>query len=317
MIKTIEISNFQTHKDTTINLSKGVNVFKGRSHSGKSSITRALEWVLLNSLRGDYFVSWFRGKKELTSVGVEFDDGGYIIRQKGNGVNGYQLSTHEDPIEAIRTDLPEEVSSITRMGKINIQAQDELYYMLKETPGTVAKELNRLVGLDIIDSTLTKLNKLENENKVKLNLLEKDSLEVKVNLKELDYLDTLEKEVVQIENMWVEYQRLIRKKDKIIELSESLSEVEGVIQETSAWLSIKTPVDELFQLIKERQQLNNTFIKLEDVYASINEQEIVRLSSADRVRIAKDREEQIINSKEYKNQFCPKCGAHSDHWRKK
>jgi len=261
-------------------------------------------------------VSHFRGKKELTSVGVEFDDGGYIIRQKGNGVNGYELSTHEDPIDAVRTDLPEEVSSITRMGKINIQAQDEPYFMLRETPGTVAKELNKLVGLDIIDQTLTNLNKLENENKVKLNLLEKDSLEVKVNLKELDYLDKLKEDVIEVESLWFEYQQLIRKSDRIIELSESLNEVEGVIRETSAWLSVKTPVDELFQLIKEHAKLQSSHDKLKSTYDRITEAKIIRSRSDASLKSAVKSRDKLLNSTNYKKMFCKHCGAHSDHWRK-
>ena len=312
MIKTIEISNFQSHKETTLELSEGVNVIKGRSHSGKSSIARALEWALLNQIRGDYFVSHFRGKKEATSVGIEFDDGEYIIRKKGNGINGYELPSGD--IEAIRTDLPEEVSAITKMGKINIQAQDELYYMLKETPGTVAKELNKLVGLDIIDHTLTKLNKLENENKVKLNLLEKDSLEVKVNLKELDYLDKLEKDVAEIENLWVEYQRLIRKRGKIIELSEELTDIEGVIRETSTWLSIKTPVDELSQLLAEYNQLSSSRDNLKSLVHQLESAINVQASSADRVRTAKNRTTKLL--KEHVKDFCTKCGSHISHWRK-
>jgi DNA repair exonuclease SbcCD ATPase subunit len=313
MIKTIQISNFQSHKNTILELSEGVNVIKGRSHSGKSSIIRALDWALLNRIRGDYFVSHFRGKKEETAVRIEFTDESYIVRKKGSSVNGYELSVGGD-IEAIRTDLPEEVQSITRMDKINVQGQDELYYMLKETPGYVAKELNKLVGLDIIDETLTRLNKIENENTIKLKLLEKDSIEVKENLKELDYLDDFEKRVIEIENMWDEHQRLSRKREKLSELSNDIITLGSVIEETSEWLSIKAPVDELLQLIEEQSQLQSSSSKLSSAYASMQQQEIVRETSAQRVKTREKRIAELL--KQHADEFCRYCGAHLSHWRK-
>ena len=315
MIKTIEISNFQSHKDTILNLSRGVNVIKGRTHSGKSSIIRALDWALLNRIRGDYFVSHFRDKKGETSVGIEFYDREYIIRKKTPTVNGYELSIGGD-IEAIRTDLPEEVRAITNMTEINLQAQDELYYMLKETPGYVAKELNSLVGLDIIDQTLTNLNKLENENTVKLKLLEKDSKKVKENLEELDYLDDLEKKVIQIESLWKEYGTLRDKQERLEGARNEILELTRTIDNDEEWLKIKEPVDELLQMLKDHSIQQSLHDKLKDCYVSINSIEIVRLRSDGLLKTAMARRDKIINSAEYKKQFCRYCGAHSDHWRK-
>lgn len=315
MIRTIEISNFQSHKNTILELSDGVNVIKGRSHSGKSSIVRALEWAILNRLRGDYFSSHFAGKKEETSVGIEFSDGEYIIRRRSSGVNGYDLSEGSN-IEAIRSDLPEEVSSITQMSDVNIQCQDELYYMLKETPGYVAKELNKLVGLDIIDTTLTKLNKLENENKVKLGLLQTDSKKAKESLKELDYVRDLEKKVVELESLWEEYQALDRRKNKIEDLYRSYKKLNETIEADQEWLSIKEPANEILQLLEEYSKKLSSYNRLKSAYASMRETEIVRSRSDGRVKAAVKKRDTILNSKEYKNMFCKYCGAHSDHWRK-
>jgi len=315
MIKTIEISNFQSHQNTILELSRGVNVIKGRSHSGKSSIIRALDWALLNRIRGDYFVSHFRDKKGETSVGIEFYDREYIIRKKTPTVNGYELSIGGD-IEAIRTDLPEEVSNITRMSDINVQAQDELYYMLKETPGYVAKELNSLVGLDIIDQTLTNLNKLENENTVKLKLLTKDSVEIKENLEELDYLDDLEKKVIEIETLWNEYQELSAKKENLSELNGSLVTLTSVIEEDEEWLKIKEPVNELLQMLKDHSIQSSLRDKLKSAIDDIDSIEIVEMGASDRLSDAGKRKLALINSKEFKAQTCPKCGAFSEHWRK-
>ena len=137
MIDTIEIENFQSHRHTTVQLSPGVNVIKGRSHSGKSSVMRAIRWALLNQPRGENFVSHFKGDKEVTSVGIQFDDGRHATRlRRGGSKNGYESSSGS--FKALRSDVPEEITEITKMEAINVQMQGAPYFMLSETPGKVA-----------------------------------------------------------------------------------------------------------------------------------------------------------------------------------
>jgi len=96
MIETVEVENFQSHKRTVLELSPGVNVIKGRSHSGKSSIVRAIRWVLLNQPRGTHFVSHFKKKKEETSVGIAFTGDKYAIRRRnGTATNEYETDNRK------------------------------------------------------------------------------------------------------------------------------------------------------------------------------------------------------------------------------
>ena len=67
MIKKIQIQNFQSHKETTLKLDPGVNIIVGTTDSGKTSILRALRWVIWNRPSGDDFRSWWGGN---TSVEV-------------------------------------------------------------------------------------------------------------------------------------------------------------------------------------------------------------------------------------------------------
>jgi exonuclease SbcC len=314
MIGTTEINNFQSWKDVVIDFSRGVNVIKGRSHSGKSSIIRALRWGSLNDPnRGDYFASWFAGEKDITSVGIEYTDDSYIIRKKGKGVNSYDLSTGDLP--TIGTDLPDEVKAITRMGPINIQDQDEQYFMLKETPGTVAKELNKLVGLDIIDETLTKMNRLENENKVKLKLLERDSTDIKEGLEELDFVDDLQKRVEHIEALWEEYQKINRQRLEIIRLTEEIRQEEEFIKDTSEWLTIKKPVVKLKVLLTQSAEIQRSLQNLNSLCDDISQAEVVKARLGERVGELKKQKEALL--KEHANDFCATCGAYRTYWRKK
>ena len=315
MIRTLEINNFQSWKNMSIELSEGVNVIKGRSHGGKSSIVRALMFGLLNDpSRGDYFVSWFATDKDITSVGIEFDDETYVIRKKGKGVNAYDLSTGELP--TIGTDLPDEVKAITRMGPINIQEQKEQYYMLKETAGTVAKELNSLVGLDIIDQTLSKLNTLENTNSTELKIHTRDRDEIENSLGRLDFVDDLEKRVEHIEALWKEYQEVLKGKSDIIRLAEEIKEEDEFIKEISEWLVIKGPVEKLRGLIAESAEIKKSLENLNSLYSDITNTEIVKARAAQLGKSLIVKRDSIVNSAEYKKQFCLKCGAFIDYWRK-
>jgi exonuclease SbcC len=220
MIEAVGIENFQSHKGTNIVLSPGVNVFKGRSHAGKSVIIRAIRWALLNQPRGTNFVSHFKKKKDTTSVGIEFSDGGHVVRQRrGTTVNGYESSVGD--FEAMRSDVPDEIKTVTQMNAINVQMQGDPYFMLNMTPGKVAKELNKLVGLDIIDKTIGRLNKLQNEATAKVNVLEDMVENEKEELEDLSFVDDLEVRVKEIETLWDEYNKLLTRKSCLEDMKDS------------------------------------------------------------------------------------------------
>jgi len=156
MISKIEIENFQSHKNTTLELSNGVNIIKGASHSGKSSVMRAIKWVLFNRPSGTPFKSFFSSDKEDTSVKIYFNDNSYVHHVRGK-THYYQIN--DCLLTALGTDVPDEVLNILNMNEINFLSQHEGYYLLQDSSGSVAKLLNKLVGIDIIDLCLERTNK--------------------------------------------------------------------------------------------------------------------------------------------------------------
>ena len=70
-IKKVNLVNFQSHKDTTIEFDKGLNIIVGASDSGKTSILRGIKWALYNDPSGDYFIR--EGESEC-SVTIYFSD---------------------------------------------------------------------------------------------------------------------------------------------------------------------------------------------------------------------------------------------------
>jgi exonuclease SbcC len=147
MIKSLEISNFQSHKDSAFEFSDGVNVITGSSDSGKSSVIRSLIWILKNRPTGDSIKNWDASDKEDVSVALEFDNG-WITKKRTKTKSQYL--TEDGIYEALRSDVPEEIQKISNITDFNLQTQHQPYFLLQDSPGEVARKLNDLVGVSVL-----------------------------------------------------------------------------------------------------------------------------------------------------------------------
>jgi DNA repair protein SbcC/Rad50 len=157
----LDIENFQSHRLTSIELDPGVNVITGTSDSGKSSIIRALRWVLTNRPTGMGFLSWQAGGDEPVKTKISFADGSTISRIKSSKENSYAVNGKL--LDTIGTDLPEEVREALSMSVDNIQSQQDRYFLLQESPKEVARKLNELVGIDLIDYVMKAIGQMARE----------------------------------------------------------------------------------------------------------------------------------------------------------
>lgn len=164
MINSIHLKNFQSHKDTIMTFTNGVNVIVGPSDVGKTSLIRALRWLVHNRPSGEEFIS--HGETS-TSVRIEFDNT-IIARVKTKGISKNSYVLNGIDLVGFGQDVPEEVSSLINMNDINIQYQLDGPFLLGESSGVVAKTLNKIVNLDKIDSSLTNVKRLETHNKQSL-----------------------------------------------------------------------------------------------------------------------------------------------------
>jgi len=197
ILKTLELEEFQCHRHSILEFSPGVNVIKGTSHSGKSSIIRALRWALFNEPRGLNHKPFRKPASTLTTVGVEFEEGTYIVRKRSSGENSYDANGTE--IEAMRSDLPEEISQITQMTPLNLQIQEDFFFLFNESAGAVARMLNEHVGLEIIDSTLSRSNEIVNETRRQLSQSLQKIQETEEELKKYEGLNRCEESISKLD----------------------------------------------------------------------------------------------------------------------
>ena len=158
-LRKIHVRNFQSHPDTVVNLSPGINAFIGASDQGKSAVLRSLLWAIDNRPSGDAIVSDWIIEKDGTisasgecSVTVE-SEAGELRRIKTKKRNGYDVNGSK--LDAIRTGVPEEVSSFFGLESVNIQRQLEPPFLLSESGGARARFFNQLIRLEEIDRYLS------------------------------------------------------------------------------------------------------------------------------------------------------------------
>jgi DNA repair protein SbcC/Rad50 len=155
MIKSVELVNFEAHKHNFLEFDKGLNVFKGSSGAGKSSIKRGIMWVLTNRPSANQVVSWWAidGKKRQTDetrVTITLDNGTTISRIKSDTLNGYQIND-DKPLEAVGTSVPEEVSKLLNMSDVNHQIQLAAPFLISQSASYVAQYINDIVDMSEAD----------------------------------------------------------------------------------------------------------------------------------------------------------------------
>lgn len=170
------IKNFQSHKETVLELSPTVNSLEGVSDSGKSAVLRSLLWCLTNKPDGVAFASnWAKDRKGKLKedVRVSIDN---ITRFRTADTNGYiRYIPGKDPqtYEALKGTVPPDIESAINIGGVNIQRQMDPPFLLSSTPGDAARYVNELIGLVEIDTYQKALkgkahdnaNSLKDENK--------------------------------------------------------------------------------------------------------------------------------------------------------
>jgi exonuclease SbcC len=196
MLKNIEIKNFQSHKNTEIEFDSGINVITGPSDQGKSAILRALLWLVTNRPLGtdDIVSHWARDEKDKIKESLQVlleTDGGTVKRLRNSEKNSYSLHVSgkkEKLYEAFNKDVPEDITAFLRLFDVNIQQQHDTPFLLSQSPLDVAKYLNKLVHLDIIDSVLANADTKRRAQVQRLKTYEDSKIKYEKRLKEFDWI---------------------------------------------------------------------------------------------------------------------------------
>lgn len=207
MIQSIQIKNYQSHKNSVLEFESGINAVVGSSNNGKTAVLRAFNWLINNRPTGFSNVSyWDRDKnkkpKSEQSVTILRDNGDGVSRIRTKDYNGYELLSQEEvtKLEAVGTDVPETVSNFFNLNETNIQKQMDQPFMISESASEVARFFNKIIQLDIIDRVLSNAETKRRQNNQNI---EKIKTDIKNNEEQLEELEWVDSAKILIENAWI------------------------------------------------------------------------------------------------------------------
>jgi len=170
----IRIKNFQQHSDLTINLTNSVNYIVGKSGCGKSTVLRAISFVLFNEPHSDDVIrpdTKTEGKRQPpTSVAVVLDSGIEVERVKSSAINRYIVRKNGEEIiyDSVASSIPEEVKKILQVSTLTIDKEElnlnfaeqiSLPFLYDKSGSFRLKLFNHLTGADLIDRLVQLMNK--------------------------------------------------------------------------------------------------------------------------------------------------------------
>lgn len=328
MFTRIEIKNFQSHKDTVIDFDKGINSICGESDNGKTAVIRAIRWVIENRPLGTDKLNsfWNKDFKEEMSVKLHTENG-WVQRIRTKNLNGYTLFADgkEKKLEAVGTDVPQEVKDFLKVSDINFQYQFDSPYLISMGGPEASKYLNNIIHLDSIDSMMSVAEGNKRSITSEQKVVDKDISDLEREIKNTEWIDEAEQLYHRVEK----YDEVIKNKTeeladidddihdreslKIIDLTESkklVAEIE----------SVEVPdVSELDDEIESYELLKGKTVDLsvqKDLVSRIEAVEVPDVSELDeQIRSYELEKENILKlnreREELKKQLptvCPYCG---------
>jgi len=260
MIAKVEIENFQSHKNTSLEFVPGTNVIIGESDAGKSVIFRAINWVITNRPLGDTFRSDWGGD---TRVAIYTAEGDVIERIKTATRNVYIVNGKA--LTAFGSEVPEQVTEILRMDEANIQSQMDVPFLLAVSPGEAARLLNKAASIDDIDYTISNLRSEYQKisNNIKFN--EGKLKDYEEQIKQYDNLPELEEKLGRVEEAEKELEKHEQKLAKLTQLVAGVIRIHTELEKTKNIQQMIQKFEQILSRYKEYEEQRKRLDKLEQI----------------------------------------------------
>lgn len=214
MLKELRIQNFQKHKKLKIPLDDKITTIIGPSDTGKSSILRAIRWVMYNKPTGSNFI---KKDSEFAKVSLLAEEN-IITRKRSKKDNLYTLN--DNSFAAFGNDVPEIISKTLNISDLNFQNQHEAPFWFNLSSGEVSRQLNSIINLGIIDSTLSYLDSKKRKSGSVINVIEERLQEMHNKKKTLSFLKDMKTELTDLET---KNKNLLQQKDIITTLEDLIN----------------------------------------------------------------------------------------------
>ena len=267
MIKRIELINFMSHPHTVIFPAEGLTVLTGDNNTGKSAVIAALQ-ILSRNTSGDFMVR--HGARECRII-VETDEGHVLEWKRKNNTVSYTINGRE--VHRLRGSVPDDLHDLLRMPPVEAEGgtfdihfgeQKKPIFLLDESPA-------RRATFFASASDTIKLIEMQNRHRQKVRdakmaekRLEKEKSDLNRRLDALAPLETLDRQLQNLETEHAAIQSMNARIDKLARLHRQMGQTKSRVSrwmETAAGTAALTappalaPTDFLTHTIKRISQL--------------------------------------------------------------
>ena len=240
-ITEVVLHNYRAYKHEVIPIAKGLNVVWGDGDAGKSALVKGIAWALLNAPQSNYINKKIKTAKgnikssEIVYAHVTFDTGDIIVRESDSSTpNIYRIGHVDTPkedwveLKNFGNGIPEPVQTVINLSDLNLQKQFDSHFLLASKSSDVAKELNKMVNLEIIDSSTTKINKEVALTKKKKEADEFSVKELSVELESYRFLNDVEEMLGKIETI---SEKVGSNKSALQQITDSVTKCSAITKE--------------------------------------------------------------------------------------
>jgi len=268
MLTEIHLTNFQAHRDRHLTFVPNVNVIVGPTNAGKSSVFRAIRWLVEHKpITG--LQTFDEPHTEVTIA----SERGEATRFK-HPSEGYGYKVGDAIFVACATKQPSEVQATLGLSEINLQGQHDAPFLLTLSPGQMAKELNRIVDLSIIDKANSIAASNATRTKGELSAMETIAEKQKAELDQIAWIPGV---LAQHESLVVFMQELQYKQNRYTQLSDKSQVIDDLSKSLLALESLILGLQALADQAKaladkqnRRKAILTTVAPLADVSAKIS-----------------------------------------------
>jgi DNA repair exonuclease SbcCD ATPase subunit len=235
MIQQLVLRNFQGHRKLVLEFGKRVTSIVGPTDAGKSSVIRALTWVMCNQPDGDEFIHWDAKRAKVTLL----VDDCFIERERGQGENLFTLEapSGKEPKEfrAFGRDVPPEIQDLLRTNHLNFQLQHEGAFWFSESRGDVSRQLNTIVNLGIIDDALSGIGVQVKQARMKAQIAEGRLVEHKAAIAKARFAEEIDAALQEVESASKVKDSTAEQAARLRELLEQARGYRCTVKQGAAW----------------------------------------------------------------------------------
>lgn len=244
IIDKIVLENFQSHEYSEYELKQGLNVFIGKSSSGKSAIQRALAWIYENE--GVNPRRYIRHGADYTRASIHLSNGFIISRfveKKKHGKNGFEVFNPNDGETTFYNTrslpLVQELLGFSYLQidekksiPLNFQKQGMSWFFIGDAFSNTdrAKIIGAVYQTHYVDAVIKDLEVATKRHTSQIKDKRKEIESTEKEIAKFDHLPELEETIQEVEKRLTAIQLIQEKVEKAKEIMEERKRIEQQIK---------------------------------------------------------------------------------------